>query len=106
MAFVFKVRKGFDFLPPLVWCLILDATDIFSNAVGAALDATGVGLPLGLGFDAVWDVVVTVFSLFIFEGGVGLVGLIELPLPTGLDLLPTYTAAYAYSAWQNASGGG
>ena len=101
----FVARKPFAFLHPLVWCVMIDALDFLETPLQAFLAATGIGLPVGLALNTVIDLIQTFLGLTFFEGGIGLVGLIDIPLPQGLDLFPTYTATYAFSMWQKATSG-
>ena len=79
-----KLRKWARILPGYVWAVGLDAIDFLSFPISFLVPV-----------DTVLDVPQAIASFLIFDdvymwGG----GLVELALPAGFDLFPSYTALY------------
>jgi hypothetical protein len=88
-----EVRKPFRFLPAIAWAILIDAIDIFGNAVSLILMA--VFIPLGLVPDVGIDLIQSLLGLLVFENfTMTLGGSTDFLLPPPLDLLPTYTFTY------------
>ena len=88
------VREWAGFLPAWVWCVELDAADVATNLADFVLGFIGVGIVV----DLVGDILEGVIAYAIFETPemwkIGF-GIDALLLP-GLDILPSYSAAYLY----------
>jgi hypothetical protein len=89
-----SVREPFDFLPPIVYCLLLDAVDFLMTPLHLILTAIG---GAGLLSDLTVDVLQVFSALLLFDGvemalvpGLAAEGL----LPPGFDLMPSFTAYY------------
>jgi hypothetical protein len=88
------VRGWARFLPAWVWCVGLDAADIATNVADFVLGFIGIGIIVDLGGDVLQGMVA--YAIFetpeMWKKGFGIDALL---LP-GLDILPSYTAAYLY----------
>ena len=91
-----KTRKWAKFMPTLWWCILIDAVDIVTNIVNGILTAV---FGIGILTDAIMDGIIGVMAFLVFEDirAVGLPTLLEIGLPVGFDIIPSYTIMYFIS---------
>lgn len=77
--------------PPILWALALDGVDLVAGGINLIATLAG---GAGLGLDAGVDVLQSLAAYFIFEDitYAFIPGGVELILPPGFDMFPTYTA--------------
>lgn len=95
-----KVRLKKPFRgPPIFYTLAIDGIDLVTNGISLILAPFG---GVGFGLDAGCDVVQSLIAFFVFEdvSYAFLPGAVDLLLPPGLDLLPTFTAKLIYDEGQ------
>ena len=91
-----KVKKQFSFLPPLVWCGLLDAIDFVSVPISTILIALVGTAPLGIAIEKVIDAIQVLLGLMVFEGNVALLASSEFVLPGPFNIFPSYIAIWVY----------
>ena len=83
------VKQQFRFLPPIVWALLIDATDTVVTTISTLLlTVFGIGLVTDIG----WDVVQSVMALLIFEDPTIALLNLDVIIPPPFDIFPTFTA--------------